>query len=218
MGDNLNPMVIETDRYRSIIEGAFRIFIENGIRNISMDDICRNLGISKKTLYKYVENKVDLLKKITDYIKELIESSIAELENKNLNAIDVLLEMSKVSTTRHLRINPMITFELRKFYPQVFEEYLAHKKEIIISSIIINLEKGINEGLYRHDLNKEIIAHLYFKKIEDFHNIELKELEDFSYDKIFEVMFENHIRGISNEEGIKYFEQQKEKLNFNIEP
>jgi AcrR family transcriptional regulator len=181
-----------------------------------MDDLSRMLGISKKTLYQFVENKVDLLKKISLYIQETIKKRMEELEKLDLNAIDILLEMSKIASTRHLRINPMITFEFRKYYPQVFENYICIKKELIIENIKKNIDQGIKEGLYRQDLNKDIIAHLYFKKIEDFHNPELTDLQNFSYENVFEVMFENHIRGIANQKGIEYFEKQKKKLNFNI--
>ena len=90
------------------------------------------------------------------------------------------------------------------------------KKGLIINSILNNLVQGIEEGFYREDLNKEIVAHLYFKKIEEFHTLEGDDLQDFSYSKVFEVMFENHIRGIANKKGIEYFEKQKAKLNFNI--
>jgi len=203
-------------KYASIIEGTYKIFIEHGIRNISMDDISRMLGISKKTLYQFVENKVDLLKKISLYIQETIKKRMEELAQMDLNAIDVLLEMSKIATARHFRINSMITYEFRKYYPQVFEQYLCIKKDLLVENIKKNIEQGINEGLYRLDLNKDIIAHLYFKKIEDFHNPELTDLQHFSFENVFEVMFENHIRGIANQSGIEYFEKQKEKLNFNI--
>ena len=203
-------------KYGSLIEGCYKIFTEHGIKNISMDDLSRMLGISKKTLYQVVENKVDLLKKISLYIQETIKTRMEELEKMDLNAIDILLEMSKIANTRHLRINPMITFEFRKYYPQVFEDYICIKKELIIENIKKNIDQGIKEGLYRQDLNKEIIAHLYFKKIEDFHNPELTDLQNFSYENVFEVMFENHIRGIANQKGIEYFENQKKKLNFNI--
>ena len=199
-----------------IIAGAYKIFTEQGLRNVSMDDICRSMGISKKTLYCYVDNKPDLLKKIVEYIREQIHQRIEELESKDLNAIDVLLEMSKIANTKHFRINPVISFEFRKYYPKAFEEFIFMKKELIIDHVIKNIEQGINEGLYREHLNKEIVAHLYFKKIEDFHKLELDDLKDFSYRKVFEVMFENHIRGIANKKGIAYFEKQKEKLNFNI--
>jgi TetR/AcrR family transcriptional regulator, cholesterol catabolism regulator len=202
-------MTDSESKYISIIEGTYKIFIEHGIRNISMDDLSRMLGISKKTLYQFVENKVDLLKKISLYIQETIKNRMEELEKMNLNAIDILLEMSKIASTKHLRINSMITFEFRKYYPQVFNEYLCIKKDLLIDNIKKNLDQGIKEGLYRQDLNKDIIAHLYFKKIEDFHNPELTDLQNFSYDNIFEVMFENHIRGIANQQGIEYFENQK---------
>jgi TetR/AcrR family transcriptional regulator, cholesterol catabolism regulator len=204
------------NRYSSIIEGTYKVFIEHGIRNISMDDLSRMLGISKKTLYQFVENKVDLLKKISLYIQETIKKRMEELEQMDLNAIDILLEMSKIAGAKHLRINSMITFEFRKYYPQVFNEYLCIKKDLLVDNIKKNIDQGIKEGLYRQDLNKDIIAHLYFKKIEDFHNPELTDLQNFSYDNVFEVMFENHIRGIANQKGIEYFEKQKEKLNFNI--
>ena len=209
MGDSEN-------RYTLIIEGAYKIFTEHGFRNVSMDDVSRMLGISKKTLYQYVENKVDLVKKIGIYIRETIKNRMEELEKMDLNAIDVLLEMSKIAGTRHLHINPVIAFELRKFYPQAYEEYISGKRELIIENVKKNIDQGIKEGLYRQDLNKDIVAHLYFKKIEDFHNPELTDLQNFSYENVFEVMFENHIRGIANQNGIEYFETQKKKLNFNI--
>lgn len=204
------------DRYQGIIAQTYVIFMQHGIKNVSMDDLCRQMGISKKTLYKFVGNKTDLLTKISLYIQELITSRLKNLENLELNAIDVLLEMSRVTTDNHIRINPMVSYEIRKYYPQVYDKYISTKKELIISSIIRNLEQGIREGFYREDLNKEIVAHLYFKKIEEFHTLEGDELQNFSYSKIFEVMFENHIRGISNKKGIEYFEKQKAKLNFNI--
>lgn len=204
------------NKYSAIIEGTYKIFIEHGIKNLSMDDISRMLGISKKTLYQFVENKVDLLKKISLYIQDTIKDRMEQLANSELNAIDILLEMSKIANAKHFRINSMITFEFRKYYPQVFEEYLCIKRDLLIDNIKKNLDQGIKEGLYRQDLNKDIIAHLYFKKIEDFHNPDVTDLQHFSFENVFEVMFENHIRGIANQNGIEYFEKQKKKLNFNI--
>jgi len=203
-------------KYDSLIEGCYKVFTEHGIRNISMDDLSRTLGISKKTLYQFVQNKADLLKKISLYIQETIKTRMEELGKMDLNAIDVLLEMSKIASAKHFQINSMITYEFRKYYPQVFNEYLCIKKDLLIENIKKNLDQGIKEGLYRQDLNKDIVAHLYFKKIEDFHNPELTDLQNFSYNNVFEVMFENHIRGIANQKGIEYFGKQKKKLNFNI--
>ena len=203
-------------KYQSILNSAFNIYTENGIRNISMDDLCRQMGISKKTLYKYVENKADLLRKINNYIHSQIINAIIELEKTDLNAIDILLEMSKIPGKLFTQINPIISFEMRKYYPQVFEKSTSDRKVLITSSIRKNMDQGIKEGLYRQNLNKDIIAQLYFKNIEDFHTTLGETMKKYSFEKIFEVMFENHIRGIANEKGIEYFEKQKEKLNFNL--
>jgi AcrR family transcriptional regulator len=204
-------------KYQYIIAQAYSIFMQSGIKNVSMDDLCRQMGISKKTLYKYVENKTDLITKISFYIRELITTRLNELDQMDLNAIDVLLEMSRVSGGTHIRINPIVSYEIRKYYPQVYEDYICTKKELIVNSILKNLDQGIREGFYRQDLNREIVAHLYFKKIEEFHTLEGDDLKEFSYSKVFEVMFENHIRGIANKRGIDYFEKQKAKLNFNLQ-
>lgn len=181
-----------------------------------MDEFSRMMGISKKTLYQVVSNKTDLVEKIGAFIKESMEQKVEDVKGKGLNAIDCLLEMSKISSENHFRINPILTFEIKKYYPLVYDKYLSHKKDIIIKHIIENIEQGINEGYYRQNLNKEIVAHLYFQKIEDFQNMTREEIQNFSFTKVFEVMFENHIRGISNQKGIEYFEKQKAKLNFNI--
>ncbi|MCD4731888.1 MAG: TetR/AcrR family transcriptional regulator [Bacteroidales bacterium] len=203
-------------KYQSILNSAFNIYTENGIRNISMDDLCRQMGISKKTLYKYVENKADLLRKINNHIHSQIINAIIELGKTDLNAIDILLEMSKIPGKLFTQINPIISFEMRKYYPQVFEKSTSDRKVLITNSIRNNMDQGIKEGLYRQDLNKDIIAQLYFKNIEDFHTTLGETMKKYSFEKIFEVMFENHIRGIANEKGIEYFEKQKEKLNFNL--
>ena len=203
-------------KYKSILNSAFNIFTENGIRNISMDDLCRKMGMSKKTLYKYVENKADLLQKINNYIHSQIINAIIDLEKTDLNAIDILLEMSKIPGKLFTQINPIISFEMRKYYPQVFEKSTSDRKVLITNSIRKNMDQGIKEGLYRQDLNKDIIAQLYFKNIEDFHTTLGETMKKYSFEKIFEVMFENHIRGIANEKGIEYFEKQKTKLNFNL--
>ena len=209
-------MTDNDNKHQSILVNAFKIFIENGIRNISMDDLCRNMGISKKTLYKYVENKSDLLQRITDYIYSEIKKAIDELDKTELNAIDILLEMSKVPGKLFSHINPIISFEMRKYYPQIYERSQSRRKELIIESVRKNIDQGIKEGLYRQDLNKEIVAQLYFKNIEDFHTTLGDTMKKHPSEKIFEVMFENHIRGIANENGIEYFEKQKAKLNFNL--
>jgi intein-encoded DNA endonuclease-like protein len=73
---------------------------------------------------------------------------------------------------------------------------------------------GKKQGFYRKDQDSELITGLYIQKIQSIHDEEFLNQANFSMEKIFEVMFENHIRGISNAVGIAYFEQRKQQLNF----
>ncbi|MBN1339939.1 MAG: TetR/AcrR family transcriptional regulator [Bacteroidales bacterium] len=201
----------EEDKLKYITEESFELFVKHGVKKTSMDMVSRNLGISKKTLYRHVKNKEDLLKKVFAYVDGQIRTRIHALLDLKLNAIDNLMKMSLIATARHQIINPVISIELRQYYPGIYQDYLVKKKKVIIDYIIQNLERGIKEGYYRLDLNKDIIAYLYFQKIEDLH-FASGEKEEYSFEDIFSVMFDSHIRGIANSRGIKYFEQNKEKL------
>ncbi|GAB4326341.1 MAG: TetR/AcrR family transcriptional regulator [Bacteroidales bacterium] len=207
---------MEPDKRQIIIDKAFEMFRSYGVRSTAIEDICRNLGISKKTFYKYFSNKTDLLKHVSWHIHLTISRKFEELEKKDLNAIDYLLEISKIASDTHVKMNSIVAWEMRKYYPMVFEDYHKQKKEIIVDGIRKNLEQGIKEGLYREDLDLDIIANLYYQRIEDFRELNPEELKTYSHEKIFQVMFENHIRAIANEKGLKYFEEQKAKINFQI--
>jgi TetR/AcrR family transcriptional regulator, cholesterol catabolism regulator len=204
------------EKQRQIIESAYNVIAEYGIKKISMEELCRRMGISKKTLYKYVDNKAHLLSQLSEFVHDQVKTRMKELEDKGMNAIDFLLEMSKIACATHVHINPSMIYEFRTYYPQEYEHYMNLKKEMVINAIIKNLENGIREGLYREDINLGIMAHLYFQKVEDFHLLSQEESAGFSFPEVFEVMFENHIRGISNPRGIAYFEKQKEKLKFTV--
>jgi len=203
-----------TERLEFIIEGSADIFRKYGIRSISMDDIARELGISKKTLYQHVSNKTDLLRQVFDKLQADFTMQIENLLARGLNAIDELLEVSKLAHEEFKKYNPSNVFDFRKYYTEVFEQHIAIKKECTSAMLIKNMEKGISQGIYRTDLDLEVVAGLYIQKVEMMHDEKFLDQASFSMARIFEVMFEHHIRGISNEEGIAYFEKRKEQLKF----
>jgi AcrR family transcriptional regulator len=190
------------------------LFQKYGIRSISMDDIARELGVSKKTLYQHVSSKADLLEKGFEKNQCDFKIVVQELSNKNLNAIDELLEVSIMVNDEFKNFNPSTIFDLQKYYPDIFKKHVQHEKKFAFEMIFKNLEKGKKQGFYRKDQDSELITGLYIQKIQSIHDEEFLNQANFSMEKIFEVMFENHIRGISNAVGIAYFEQRKQQLNF----
>jgi TetR/AcrR family transcriptional regulator, cholesterol catabolism regulator len=188
------------------------IFMKYGIRSVSMDDISREMGISKKTLYQHVRNKADLVNQMLDFTFNEFEQKIEQIHQKKMNAIDDLLGMSRIVDEHMKDVNWVVTYDLQKYYPNLHVKYMKRKREFTYAYLRENIEKGIHENIYRDDLNIDLIAKLYIRKIEDLHDPDFRNDDQMTFPEVFQVMFENHIRGISNENGIKYFEERKKTL------
>lgn len=202
-------------KYKEILDGAMRMFFNIGIRSVSIDDIARELHISKKTFYLYFKNKEEL---ITEILKYHQENELHGYEcisfEENLNAIDVLLKVSESICKHFKETNHGHVFELQKYYPEQFKNFWNTKRERIKQRVKDNIEKGIQQNLYRKDLLVDVVTKLYTKRLEDFSDLENLLNEKYTFEQIFTTMFEYHIRGISNENGLQYFEQKKKDLQF----
>jgi TetR/AcrR family transcriptional regulator, cholesterol catabolism regulator len=206
MQDKFN---FDDPKLTEILERTVELFSEFGIRNLNMDDISRSLGISKKTLYQYVKSKEDLIEKLFHYDDFKMDAQLAKIRAENLNAIEVLIRVSLIVFEEMGKFDPKIKFELKKYYESIFNQFMVRKQNQIFFLISKNIEKGIAEGLYRSDLNIELVAGLYVRNLVLMHNKDYCIVEKVTFLQVFEVMFENHIRAISNSEGLAYFEKRK---------
>ncbi len=186
-----------------MVSGAFRWMTLHG-----------SWASQKKTLYQFVKNKSDLLAKGFKKIQQDFVQNIHEVCSREMNAIDELLEVSRLVNQELKKYNPSSVYDMQKYYPEVFNRHISEEKEYTYQMILENLEKGIREGIYRKDQDIELVANLYIQKVESIHDEKFLSQANISMERIFEVMFENHIRGISNQDGIDYFEKRKQQLNF----
>jgi AcrR family transcriptional regulator len=198
-----------------ILERVRELFFKYGVRSVSMDDICRDVGISKKKLYQLFSSKNELVEKLLELERENFEIIFDTYDFEGVNAIDILLTVSKEVGERFRDVSPSMTFDLVKYYPDIYHKHIDERVNFIFKKIQINLEKGINQGVYRDDLSVELVARLYIRRLIDLHNPEFFPADKFSFQTLFEAMFDNFIRGIANPKGIEYYEKQKRKVNFN---
>jgi TetR/AcrR family transcriptional regulator, cholesterol catabolism regulator len=198
-----------------ILEKVRDLFFKYGVRSISMDDICRETGISRKTIYKLFTSKNNLVEKLLELEREHFEIIFnTDKFDGEVNAIDILLMVSKDVNNKFSDISPSMTFDLKKYYPDTYHKHIEERIEFIFEKIRINLVKGINQGVYRDDLTVELVSRLYIRRLIDLHNPEFFPADKFSFQTLFDVMFDNFIRGIANEKGIEYYEKQKQKISF----
>jgi len=211
----LNKKIMD-EKIDRILSESLRLFKKNGIRSISMDDISKELGISKKTIYQYFANKTELVEKVLAYMTEQESTLCIDGDVTKMNAIDILLAVSRNVSKQLKDLNPINAFELQKYYPAIFREFVIRKRDHVFGQVKKNFEQGISEGIYRTDLNIDLVARLYIQKLEDVHDQEFLESVNFGFEKVFQVMFDNHIRGIANADGLAYYENQIKSSNINI--
>lgn len=177
-----------------------------------MDDLARQLGISKKTLYNHFSDKKDVVKKVIHHLIHVQKCGISEVVNKaSTNAIDKLLMMTRFFAEHLKNSNAALSYDLQKYYPEIWDEVLEFKREEIYKHIIDNVETGIKEGLYRDDMNYEIIARAYVSRMEMYQTDLWQPLDKYSLTDVFRTLFIYHIRGISNAKGINYLEKNMDK-------
>lgn len=182
---------------------TFDLFLKYGVKSVSMDDICRKIGISKKTIYTVIENKKDLIEKIIQLHIKRDEEDITKITASSETAVD---EMSKIG--RHVikflrEMKPSLIYDLQKYYPQAWGIIEDQHYGFIYRTIRTNLERGQREGLYISTFNPEIIAKLYVVKTHCIADEENFPSNEFSRPLLYEQLFMYHMRGIISEKGLK---------------
>ena len=186
-----------------IIQQSMGLFMRLGIKSVTMDELSRQLGISKKTLYKFVSDKNELVEKVLNYGCEIDQVGIQKICNLGLNAIDEAFEISKFVSDHIQNMHPSIMFDLQKYHAIAWNNFRTRKKSNISECYVSNMEKGIQEGLYREDLNIPVIVNYYVERFDIMFDEELFPRDEFDPSEIYRELFRYHIRGIATEKGIK---------------
>ena len=197
----------------NILEKVAELYNKYGIKSVTMDDVARELGMSKKTLYQHVENKNELVSKVIDYQLNERECTFKEISEKEQNAIEKLLEVGMYIIKSIKDYNPSTEYDLKKYYPELFAKLSKVRKERMYQAIIKNIQKGKEEGLYRLDMNNEIIAQIQVSRFLNMNSSDFFNPDDMFKPKYILELFIYHIRGIANKKGIETLEKTLNKID-----
>ena len=199
------------DELNHILEKVTGMYLKYGIRSVTMDDVSRELGISKKTLYQYFSDKNDLVKKAIDREIERIHKGFNDIINQNLNAIEEILEFNKIASTVINTHSSSALYDLKKYYPELHENIVKIWSERMYELILKNLQKGKTQGLFRKDLNDEVIAKLHVSRIMIMTENDLFTHEELVSKEVAREIYIYHIHGIANAKGLEILEKNLKK-------
>jgi AcrR family transcriptional regulator len=191
-----------------ILNSALSLYSKYGIKSITMDDLCRELGISKKTLYQHVEDKQDLIRKVISHEICMQRKVTEKMFQTEMNAIDELMHVNKQIHLSQSIHSPTFYFDLKKYFPDIYNEWIEYKRKKMYEMIVRNLDKGMSEGLFRKDMDVHVIAKLHVARVEMTHASTIIEEEEYSTAAFIDEIFKYHIHGICNDKGLKYFKMK----------
>jgi len=201
---HLCPM---NDKELQILRQARDVFMRFGLRSVTMDDVCREIGISKKTLYLYVTDKADLIQKILELDIQDDQVLTCNAENTQLQAIDELLAIQTMVQKKINSIHSSILYDLKKYYPETWAMMNSHRETFVVNAIEQNIVRGQQQGLYRTDLHTAVIAKIYAHRMELVFDPVFFEGSGIAPAEIYAEAMRYHIRGIATHKGIQYLEK-----------
>ena len=190
-----------------ILTGAEALFLRYGFKSITMDDIARELGISKKTLYQYFTDKNDLVNQAVENHLSIEKESCLQLEESEKDPIAYLLAISNNFSSEEKHINPAVLFDLKKYFKEAWDKIELYSKEFIYGQVLQNLQQGKSKGLYRKEMNEKIIALHYVHMIQFMVNPENYHKEERNFNVVHKELMTYHLHGILTEKGLKQLDK-----------
>lgn len=195
------------DTRKQIMRRAESLFMRYGIKSVSMDDIARELGISKKTLYQFFENKEDL---ITKTIESHLHDEVCDMDrivNHANNALEEIMLLARHVIGQFQELTSSVVYDLKKYYPEAWNLIDQMQRDHVYKSILNNLQRGITEGDYRSDLDPEIMARLHVGSLYLPIDHTLFPIREFQPDQVFKEYIYHFVRGVASEQGLEKINQ-----------
>jgi len=194
-----------------IISKASELFLKLGFKSITMDDIAGEMCISKKTIYKYFCNKEVLIEESTAMVHKEAHQGIQNIAAKNYNAIEENFEIRQFFKEMFKSYDSSPIYQLKKHYPEIYEKVISREMNECNMYFRQNIEKGIEQELYRKEINIATYIKFYYTLIFNINETTKMGSEAL---KLELDALEYHTRAMATAKGV--IELEKQLLNPNI--
>jgi AcrR family transcriptional regulator len=200
-----------------ILLKAEELFMQYGIRSVSMDDIANNLGMSKKTLYQYFADKDELVDAVVDgHIKE-IQGDCVDCRKDARDAVHEIFILMERVMEEFSNMNPMLLHDLEKFHFRAYQRFRDHKDKFLLQVIRNNIEWGVKEELYRPDINIDVMSKFRIESMMIAFNVSVFPPGKYNLATTSELIIEHFVYGLATVKGHKliqkYNEQRQKKFS-----
>ena len=192
-----------------IIEGGEELFLKAGIKSVTMDDIAKHLGMSKKTIYQFFKDKNELVIALVKKKLKQDEDQICTMISQSDNVIEEMINMMKASEDMFARINPIVIHDMQKYHPDAWKHFQNFKADVLIHKLEELLNKGIEQGYIRPEINAKILARMRVTQVEMGFDTRIFPVSEFSTWKVQYQFLEHFCYGICTLKGHKQLNKHK---------
>jgi AcrR family transcriptional regulator len=186
-----------------IKQKAEELYMKYGIRSVSMDDIAAQLGMSKKTIYQYFADKDELVDAVVEEEINHMQDDCMQCTRKAQNAIDEIFITLDAVMDQFSNMNPMLLHDMEKFHHKAYQRFRKHKIEFLLKIIHSNLERGIREGLFRPELNLEVISKFRLESMMIAFDVNLFPASRYTLAGVTKEIIEHYLYGVASLKGHK---------------
>jgi AcrR family transcriptional regulator len=185
-----------------IINKSAELFLNLGFKSVTMDEIAGELGISKKTIYVHFQNKTKLVEAVTFHLFDTICNGIDDICKHAINPIEELYSI-KMFVMQHLKNEKSSPqYQLKKYYPQIYNELKVKRFEKMHQSVQDSLEQGIKTEVFRNTIDVGFISRMYFTGMSGIKDDMFFPPKDYQMDYLMESYLEYHLRAIVTTKGM----------------
>ena len=195
-----------------ILDIAREQFSKYGVRTVTMEELARAAGISKKTIYQEFEDKKDLVKEVFARILEEDRKKMIQIQEGEDKVIEHLVEMSQMMRERLTSINPMVIVEVQKYFPQAWKMFEEFKTQCIQEDLIKVMDRGIELGYFRPEIDSKIMAKMRINQITSAFDPDNFTNPNFNFVEEQMVLMDHFLHGIFTEKGREAFKSKKANL------
>ena len=189
---------------------AEELFWRYGIRSVSMDDIATQLGMSKKTIYQYFADKDELVDAVINREINEMQHDCLDCSSKARDAVhEMFLTMEQIYE-KISNMNPMVLNDLEKFHFESFQKFMQHKNRFLLQVITNNLTRGMEEGLYREELNVDVIARFRLESALMAFNMTIFPPNKYNLANVSLEVMEHYLYGLASQKGHKLIQKYKQ--------
>lgn len=189
------------DTEKNILESAKGLFMQYGLKSITMDDIASKAGVSKKTIYLFFTDKSSIVKSAVESHFAEYQLMIKESIAKSTNALEAIFSMSHCMKSQMENSNPTVLYDLKRYFPKAFKEFLRYKDGFMRGEFVDILQSGVDSGYFRKEIDIEVLVISRIEQVQAGFKNEVFPRTKYDFRHVQSQLFDHFVHGLLTDKG-----------------